>query len=387
MKGPLQHSGHTMQSLLLILTACCIGPLFAAEAGDEAERELAAVGTAIDEIRSWLDEARSSQSAELENLQRIEIEMSTLNRSVDDIEQRLAETQSEIATLSAQSAALEAEKSAQNAILEQAVKTAYMAGNRGALELLLNQQDNSKSARMLHYHRLFTQSQLSSIAEFQDTLDELAALDLRLDSKATELAAEQSALSTALSKLTETKQQRELALAQLHEQIAARGSELEQLEIDQLQLQELIEEINRAVADIPAAMERTPFASRRGTLQMPVNGQIIDRYGSRYGQGDLRRQGVTIGIGEGTPVQAIHPGRVVFADWLRGTGLLVIVDHGEGYMSLYGANQALAREAGEWVNAGDIVATSGLGAEQRPGIYFEIRHHGESLDPAAWFSD
>lgn len=380
---------------LLLLLVCCLNPLFAAESDDEAQRELAAVDSAIDEIQSWLSEAKSTQSAEIENLQRAELEISTLSQSIIETESLLAQTETEIATLTAQASVLNAEKQTQNEILEQTVRTAYMAGNQSAIELLLNQEDISKSARMLHYHRLFTESQLSSIAAFQETLDGIEAVNRQLESKAAVLETEQNNLSTALSNLNDSKRQREIALSQLRSDIDVRSSELEQLEINQIQLQELIEEINRAVADIPAAMQRTPFDTRRGKLQMPVAGEIINRYGSRYGEGDLRRQGVTIGVSEGTPVQAIHPGRVVFSDWLRGTGLLVIVDHGEGYMSLYGANQALSKQAGDWVDAGDIVATSGFTSElarnqgdgQRPSMYFEIRHHGESLNPGDWFSN
>ena len=124
-------------------------------------------------------------------------------------------------------------------------------------------------------------------------------------------------------------------------------------------------------------------------------GQLINPFGSRYGDCELRRQGITIEVSEGTPVQAVHSGRVVFSDWLRDSGLLVIVDHGQGYMSLYGANQALSKQAGDWVGAGDIVSTSGIANElagnrensqTRLGIYFEIRHHGEAQDPAQWLS-
>lgn len=369
--------------------------IFAAENSEEAQRELAAVADAIDEIQIWLDDAESTQTVAVANLQRVDREISALTQSVTEAERQLAETESEIATLNEQIAQLSAQKSEQSKILEQTVRTAYMAGNQSAIELLLNQEDISKSARLLHYHRLFTESQLGSIAAFQKTLDEVEAVSIRLEAKAMELAAEQTGLSATLASLSDSKQQRELALRQLREDIASRSSELEQLEIDQLQLQELIEEINRAVADIPAAMRRTPFDTQRGKLQMPVPGEIINRYGSRYGEGDLRRQGVTIAVNEGTPVQAIHPGRVVFSDWLRGTGLLVIVDHGEGYMSLYGANQALSKQAGDWVDAGDVVATSGFTSElarnqgggQRPSLYFEIRHHGESLNPDDWFTD
>ncbi|MEX0965261.1 MAG: peptidoglycan DD-metalloendopeptidase family protein [Pseudohongiellaceae bacterium] len=396
MKASLQDSKPKLKLSLFFVFTCFFGASFAAENGIEAQQELAAVGDAIDEIQSWLREAKSTQSLEIENLQQAELEISTLSQSVTDIESQLAQTESEIATLTLQSTQLNARKTAQGEILAQTIRTAYLTGNQSAIELLLNQDDVSRSARMLHYHRLFSEAQLDSIEAFQKTLDELESIGSSLASKAGELEAEQSTLGEALESLNQSKRQREIALSQLREDIASRSTELEQLEIDQLQLQALIEEINRAVADIPAAMRRSPFNSQRGKLSMPVQGEIISRYGSRYGDGDLRRQGITIGVSEGTPVQAIHPGRVVFSDWLRGTGLLVIVDHGEGYMSLYGANQALSKQAGDWVDAGEIVSTSGFtneltrgqdGGQARPGMYFEIRHHGEARNPTDWFSN
>lgn len=399
MKQLLQNTTLELRLALLLSLACLCSwaPVStnAAESSESTQRELAAVGTAIEEIQSWLREAKSTQSEELQNLQQADLEISTLSQSITATEAALTETESEIASLSRRADQLSVEKAAQSKILEQAIRTAYMAGNQSAIELLLNQEDISKSARMLYYHRIFTQAQLASIASFQETLDTVQAVNQQLETKADDLEAEQLALNNSLQSLSESKIERELALSKLRADIASRSSQLEQLEIDQLQLQALIEQINRAVADIPAAMRRSPFDSQLGELPMPVAGQIINRFGARYGEGDLRRQGITIAVSEGTPVQAIHPGRVVFSDWLRGTGLLVIVDHGEGYMSLYGANQALSKRAGDWVDAGDIVATSGIaneltgnrGNDQTPGMYFEIRHHGEAQNPAEWFSE
>ncbi|MBL6905167.1 MAG: peptidoglycan DD-metalloendopeptidase family protein [Pseudomonadales bacterium] len=368
--------------------------LFAAEA-DAAQQELVALGSAIDEIQSWLVAARSTQTNEVENLQRADLKISDLSQSVSRTESALSDIESEISALSRQAETLDSEKAAQSKILEQAIRTAYLSGNQSTIELLLNQNDISRTTRMLHYHRLFSEAQLDSIASFQKILDEIATVNQDLALKATTLQAEQETLRASLQDLNASKQQREIALRQLRSDIAARSSELEQLEMDQVQLQELIEQINRAVADIPSAMRNAPFDAQRGKLQMPVAGEVLSGFGSRYGEGDLRRQGVTLAVAEGTPVQAIHPGRVVFSDWLRGTGLLVIIDHGEGYMSLYGANQALSKQAGDWVDTGDIVATSGLAndptggpgnAQTRPGMYFEIRHHGEAQNPANWFA-
>lgn len=367
----------------------------AAESDLQAQQDLAAVNLAITEIQAWLLEADSTQSAESERLQAAELEISSLSQSASNIETALNETVSEIAALSLRTDRLNIEKAKQSDILQQTIRTAYMSGNQSALQVLLNEENLSESSRMLHYHKIFTESQLDSIQSFQSVLNEIASVSEQLEQESESLRVEQSELDAALERLNESKQKRELALLQLREDITSRSSELEQLEIDQRQLHELIEEINRAIADIPTSMRRSPFNEQRGNLQMPVEGEIIERYGSRYGEGDLRRQGITIGISEGTPVQAIHPGRVVFSDWLRGTGLLVIVDHGEGYMSLYGANQALAKQAGDFVDRGDIIATSGFSSElsrdqstvQRPSVYFEIRHEGEALDPTAWFTE
>lgn len=381
---------------LLLYLASCIGPVLGAEDSEAAQQELAAVSSAIEEIQTWIDEAKSTQSNETENLERAEVEISQLLQSIDAIEAQVEQTTAEISALDQQTAQLNDEKSTQSALLEQTIRAAYLSGNQSAIELLLNQDDISESARMLHYHRLFTQAQLESIGEFQATLDELETLNRLQESKATELAVEQTELRQEVESLEQSQLRREAALAQLRLDIASRSGELEQLEIDQLQLQELIAEIERAVADIPAAMRRSPFGEQRGRLALPVTGQITQDFGSRYGEGDLRRQGVTIAVSEGTPVQAIHPGRVVFSDWLRGTGLLVIIDHGEGFMSLYGGNQALSKQAGDWVNTGDIISTSGLGnalvrgqdsGQARPGLYFEIRHHGTAQNPADWLAD
>ena len=371
-------------------------PINAAQSSEEARQELAAVGDAIGEIQSWLIEAKSTQSIEIRNLQQADLQISTFSQSIIATQVALNETESEIESLSREADQLSIEKSTQSKILEQAIRTAYMSSNQSAIELLLNQEDISKSARMLHYHRLFTQAQLDSIASFQDTLNEVQTVNQQLESNAGGLEQEQLTLSNSQQSLNDSKIERELALNQLRADIASRSSQLEQLEIDQAQLQALIKQINRAVADIPAAMQRSPFDSQLGKLPMPVTGQIIDRFGTRYGEGDLRRQGITIAVSEGTPVQAIHPGRVVFSDWLRGTGLLVIVDHGQGYISLYGANQALSKQAGDWVDTGDIVSTSGMANEMTgnsgdsqasSGMYFEIRHHGEAQNPDQWFSD
>ena len=137
----------------------------------------------------------------------------------------------------------------------------------------------------------------------------------------------------------------------------------------------------RSFADVP------PFASAKGRLTQPLNGRFSSRFGERYGDGNLSRQGITIQAETGTPVRAVHAGLVVFADWLRGSGLLVIIDHGQGFLSLYGGNEALSAIAGNWVDAGDILSTSGTSISSGvDGLYFEIRRNGQPQDPNPWFN-
>ena len=136
---------------------------------------------------------------------------------------------------------------------------------------------------------------------------------------------------------------------------------------------------------MPIPEDAEPFGAMQGKLYLPVTGRISHRFGNRRNQGKLRWDGVFIDADEGVPVHAVHYGRVVFSDWLRGFGLLVIINHGEGYMSLYGHNQALYRQTGEWVHAGEVIATVGdTGGQSRTGLYFEIRIAGEPSDPQKW---
>ena len=160
---------------------------------------------------------------------------------------------------------------------------------------------------------------------------------------------------------------------------------LEQLTEDRARVEELIKQINDAIASIPPPEQLTPFSEARGRMPWPVNGRALNNFGESYSDGNLHRQGLVLAADAGSPVRAVHPGRVVFSDWLRGSGLLVVVDHGDGYLSLYANNQTLVKNTGDWVNRGEAVATAGdNGGLNQPGIYFEIRRHGEALDPAAW---
>lgn len=387
----LSHRNQWLGFTRALATTLCLAVALIAAAGVAAEEsrqpqaELDAVTAAIDDIQNWLDTAAATYSREETDLRDAELQVTRTLQSIAATERGLAALQSQLQDLQEQRQRLEADKAAQLQQLAQVVRAAYVAGDQSLLKLLLNQEDINKSARLLHYYQIFSEAQLDVLNTFQSTLDEITRVNAELLTATADLTRQQSALQQQLATLEQASRSKQLALAALAESISARNTELETLQANQQALQQLIEEINRAIERIPVTAEYTPIDERRGRLPLPLPGPIAQEFGSRYGDGNLRRQGVLIASETGTPVQAIHPGRVVFADWLRGSGLLIIVDHGDGYMSLYGNNESLLRAAGDRVNGGDVLATSGgRDSDNATGLYFEIRHHGNPENPADW---
>lgn len=352
-----------------------------------ARQQLAAVTKAIAEVESWLDRADGELDSSQEALRQAELEVSTLRQEIASLEANIAAAEADLAALQQRQSALQAEQNSQAALLSEVLRAAYMAGNYSQLRLLLDGDDPGKAARMLHYAGEFSRHQLTLIDQFRATLAELDSVGQQLNARLAELNDQQRQLQQRNTQLTAARDQRASALTALREDIQTRNQELEQLQFDQAELEALLAEIARAMAGIRSFADVPPLTEQQGRLAFPVSGPIVSRFGSPYGGGSLVRQGIVIAASEGSPVRAVHPGRVVFADWLRGAGLLVIIDHGEGYMSLYGGNEALAAEAGDWVDQGEVIATSGRGANSNePGLYFEIRRRGTAVDPARWLA-
>ncbi len=349
------------------------------------EEQLEQINAAIASIENWLNAASNNRST-------LEKELRNSTQAIARINDDIVNNQSEIASLQAQqqslqmrSSDLEAEKQAQQAIISQAIRASYVSGQESYLKLLLNQEDPSQSARMLRYFGDFNRQRVAQVESFRATLSELASTASALAETEQTLATRQQNLETQRLSLGQENANREALLSALQEDIDARSGELAQLSEDRAHLETLIEQIQEAIANIPPPDQITPFAQAKGRLPWPVAGTALNRFGAAYSDGNLHRQGIVLGAEQGSAVRAVHPGRVVFADWLRGSGLLVVVDHGEGYLSLYAQNQDLVKRKGDWVNRGEALATAGAnGGTGQPGLYFEIRHNGQALDPAQW---
>ncbi len=369
--------------LLIASTGACLQS-HAAEV-EQPDLQLAEVNQAIAAIEGWMEEAAGSRSTLEQELRASGRQMDELRHTVEQQQQAIAAQTAQLEQLNNRRDTLQRQKAEQQALVSRALRASYMNGHHSNLKLLLNQEDPAPAARMMQYYAAFNADRLQRIAAFQQTLDELDATARQISSVTDELEASLQELQQRQEALEELRLDRQRILASLEAELVARSDEREELLGNRQHLQELIDEINRIVADIPPQPQMTPFADARGKLPWPLEGRLLTEFGATYSDGGLLRQGVILSADEGSPVQAVHPGRVVYADWLRGSGFLIVLDHGQGYMSLYAQNSELLRANGDYVSRGGVIARAGANAGTgRPGIYFEIRHNGQAQNPVNW---
>jgi septal ring factor EnvC (AmiA/AmiB activator) len=351
----------------------------------EIEEKLKALEEEISGYKEMLESTQGEKSELEETLKRNEKGISDLINKIENIETKLDESEDKVTELTRQQEELITAKSEQQYYIEKQVRAAYEIGNQEYLKVLLNQEDPNEMARMLTYYDYFNKARVEQIDAYNETLTALDRVSLALAEEIHTLDRNKSALVAERSTLALTQREKRITLKTLIGQIASTGSELQKLEQDRGRLEQLLEKLDSSLANLPAPGDAEPFSGMAGKLLLPVAGKITHRFGHQRNQGKLKWHGVFIDANEGEQVHAVHYGRVVFSDWLRGFGLLMIISHGDGYMSLYGHNQALYRETGEWVTAGDVIATVGdSGGQNQAGLYFEIRIAGKPSDPQRW---
>nr|WP_245795477.1 peptidoglycan DD-metalloendopeptidase family protein [Thioalkalivibrio denitrificans] len=361
----------------------------AAWANDKAE-----VAQRLEEVRKEIAALRDRLEAAQGERGRIEAALRKADREIADADRQLAATERAMEQAGARLAELEAEQAqererleSQLALLARQLRAAYLAGRQDRLALLLNQEDPATVGRLLVYYRHYNDARGERIREVDEALENLALITREVSEAREQLAGERHRRQQLRDRLAEGQEERRRLLARLEAEIEATGTGLSRLEEDEEGMEELLRSLDRALQDIPEHSQLDePFADRRGKLPWPTEGPLRARFGTpRGGQSGLQWRGVVIGAEPGDPVHAIHHGRVVFSDWMRGFGLLTIIDHGHGYMTLYGHNQSLYRSPGDWVQAGDLIARVGEGpGEDGRGLYFEIRHQGNPLNPGRW---
>ena len=377
-----------MQNLIILFLALL--PVVYAQAEQsvsqvEIEARLKALEKEISNYKETLDSTQGQKSEIEATLERNEQGINKLINEIDTIEKELDTTNDRVSSLTEKQKELLTVKSEQQYYIEQQVRAAYEIGSQEYLKILLNQEDPNEIARMLTYYDYFNQARSRQIESYNLTLLDLDRVTQELAEETVVLESQRRALGAQQKSLANVQKEKQMTLKALINQISTTGSALSKLEQDRGRLEQLLDKLQESLANLDAPRSAQPFAGMQGKLLLPVEGRISHRFGNERNQGKLRWHGIFIDAAEGESVYAVHYGRVVFSDWLRGFGLLMIISHGEGYMSLYGHNQALFRETGDWVSAGEVIAAVGdSGGQDKTGLYFEIRIDGKPNNPQNW---
>ena len=368
----------------LFLNLGLIGSLSASEETD-VENELSALRETLRNIETtW----RASRTALTETELALSKADAAVSRQVTELrrtQQREAETQTQIDLLTGHKSELIRQRDDELLQVKQHIRAAARMGATSPLKVMLNQEDPNSVTRVARYFGYFAEARLESTRALEATLADLADSEVQLQDETQALAEQRELAQVQRDELREKRNDARAIVARYTAEFDSIDTRLSQLRANEQDLIDLLKSLRASIFDIGQPNEVVPFASRKGQLAMPLEGPLIKRFGELRPEGRVKWTGVLIEAELGTPVKAIHYGRVVFADWLRGFGLLMIISHDNGYMSLYGHNQVLLVEPGEWVNPGQIIGETGTsGGQPLPTTYFEIRAAGQPIDPMLW---
>ncbi|MDU7556913.1 MAG: murein hydrolase activator EnvC [Pseudomonas sp.] len=422
-----------LRALIALTLTCLLQPAFADERA-QTQQQLEATRQDIGELKKLLGKLQEEKSGAQKDLRSTETEIGKLEKQVEALQQELKKSEGELLRLDSEKKKLNSAKVEQQRLIAIQARAAYQGGRQEYLKLLLNQQNPEKFARTLTYYDYLSQARLAQLKGFNETLRQLANVESDINTQQAQLLTQKSSLDSQRAELDKVRTERQQVLAKINADVKNRDQKLQAREQDQADLAKVLKTIEETLArqareaeearqkaliaqqeaekkrqreaesvatDAPRKVVKStpgalvssagvsyggPFSQARGKLPWPVDGRLLARFGESRGD-DARAKwdGVMISANAGTQVHAVHGGRVVFADWLRGAGQLVILDHGNGYLSLYGHNQTLLKSAGDIVKAVDVISTVGnSGGQATPALYFAIRQQGRPSDPAQW---
>jgi len=350
------------------------------------QQKLDILQRSIAKIQQHLRGNRKKRSYVVTALQQLEQKISTNTIKINILSKNITAIKRRQQKLEGEKRQLDQQLLSQKTLLIEQVRTAYSMGQQQQLKMLLNQQNPAEAGRTQVYFNYLNQAREQQIKHFLHTIEQKKKTTLQL----------QQTLSTLKTTLNEQQKRKKLRQKQrrqrkklvhrLNHRIKNQESTLSDLESSRSRIENLLKSLGKLLADIPAGPSaEKPFKDQKGFLPWPVKGPLLAHFGEPKHQGGLKWNGVVIAANYGTPVRVISHGRVAFADWLQGFGFITIIDHGNGYMSLYGQSESLLKQVGDWVQAGEVIAMAGdSGGQSHSGVYFAIRFHGKPVDPTLW---
>jgi len=382
----------TIKASLLFVSLLFISPLqaYAVSNADTNKNEksqqtnqakLSDVQQAIAKQQSNIFSTNKKRTNIEKQLKQDDLAIAKVARAINTLENQLKQTQEKITKLATTKQQLTREKKQQEQLLAQQLRSAYTTGQHDYLKLLLNQDQSEKIQRTISYYQYLNKARTAEIDKFQVTLTKLLQITTEHQAQIAHLETLKNEQITHDAQLKATKTSRNKTLAKLSKKLLSGQQQLTKLKAEESNLNQALQKL---AALIQAEIDLTGLSKLKRKLSWPVKGRMRHSFGSRK-QGYLKWKGVLLSAPIGKQVQTIHNGTVLFSDWLKGYGLLTVIDHGNGYMSLYAHNQTLLKSVGERVETGEPIALVGQsGGQEQSALYFEIRHQGKAVNPKLW---
>jgi murein hydrolase activator len=357
----------------------------AAAAGiDTKEAELRQVRTRIEAIRKQIHADAERRDALTGQLKQADLQIQSARERLSEVRSRRIESEQKLAGLRNEQAQTQRQVADERDELAAELQVAYMNGRHEQLKLLLNQRDPAAAGRTMAYYGYFGRARAERITSITEHLAHLELLGESITTETARLRTLEQENARDVQALAGARERRAQTLATVQAKLRTRNDQLAKLQSDAQALEKLVEQLRRAIEEFPELAEQ-PFQRVKGKLPWPVKGSLLAKYGQLRAGGPLKWQGLVIAADRGAQVRSPYYGRVVYADWLPGLGLLIVLDHGGGFMSLYGHNEQVYRRVGDRVAPGDVLAAVGEAAGLgRPGLYLEIRKGKQTLDPLDW---
>ena len=356
------------------------------QTSDATEDLKSQIKTMEDEIQKHEGLLQDTQEeyTELEkDLEKSEKAINRLEKEISTIKKKIESRELKISLLLTRKKEIQVRRERQENRMSQQIQAAYKLGKQEALKLILNQKNPAEISRTLAYFEYINEARTGEINNFLSTMNELEIITEELAMQTSNLKDVRGDFYQEQIKLNQAKDQKTKAFNSLTQFIAETGNGLTKLQQDRRRIEKLLIKLDRS--DVSTAKNSITFERMKGQLSLPVTGEIAQKFGTNRNVGRMQWRGLFINAPEGEPIYAIHSGKIVFADWLRGFGLLIIINHGQGYMSLYAHNQKINYQSGDLVLAGETIANVGnTGGQAEPGLYFEIRIDGSPTDPQIW---
>jgi septal ring factor EnvC (AmiA/AmiB activator) len=373
-----------LKKQLLILCLLSLGCINAwANSWQERLTQLQDIAQKITHLQLQLKTANRQKASIQAQLKKTEAAVAKLSYNLTKLQQDLKVQQATLAQLTKQLADAEASFQAQQSQLGHELRSVYMLGEVNYLKLMLNQQNPTEIEQTSTYYRYLMLNQLTAIDKVKATIAQIQQKQQAIIVHSQELSALQQQHKEEQQRLLSEKRRRERLVASLADQIDDKAEQLDELSADQRNLENIVAKLKRSERE----QVTVQYTGLHGRHPWPLHGPLLALFGTPIEQSELNWKGILIAANDGDAVQSVAPGQVIFANWLKGFGFLIIIEHGNGYMSLYGRNESLYKKVGDSVQSGDLIARAGRsGGFARSGLYFEIRHRGVALNPLTWLS-